>query len=48
MNWHDMGMVEVRNDAGFLQVCLDILGATHSISSRDLDGNRAVQVFVVG
>jgi hypothetical protein len=47
MNWHDMRMVKVCNDAGFLQVSLDVLRARYSIWSRDLDCNRAVEVFVV-
>ena len=36
INRHDVGMVEAGDDAGFVQVCLDILGARHSLGSRDL------------
>ncbi len=44
---NDMGMVETRNDAGFVQVSLDILRARDSLGAGDFDRNRAVKLVVV-
>ena len=41
-------MIEARKDAGFLQVCLEILRARDSLWPWDFDRNRAVEIFVVG
>ena len=43
-----MGMVETGNDAGFVQVCLDILGLRDSLGAWDLDRNRAVKLLIKG
>ena len=48
MNRHDMGMVEVGDDAGFGQVCLDILGPRDSFGAGNLDRNGAVELLVIG
>ena len=45
---HDVGMVQAGEDAGFVQVRLDILGVGDSFGVRHLDRDGAVEVVVVG
>ena len=47
MDRHDVGMVQLGEDAGFNEKCLGILGASDSFGIRHLDGDRAVKVVVV-
>ena len=44
---HDVGMVQLREDSGFNQKRLDILGSGDSLGVWHLDGDRAVEVVVV-
>ncbi len=48
INRHDMGMVETGKDAGFVQVRLNVLGLRDSIGAGNFDGNRTVEIIVVG
>ncbi len=43
-----MGVVEAGEDAGFVEVCVDILGLRDSIWAGNFDRNRPVEVIVVG
>ena len=43
-----MGMVEAGNDAGFVQVCLNVLGMRDSIWAGNFDRNGSVEIIVVG
>src|SRR5690348_13233304 len=48
MDRHNVRMVEARNDAGFLEVRLDICWASHPLRVGHLDRNGSVQFVVVG
>ena len=43
---NDVGMIKARNDAGFIQVCLDIFRARDSLGSWDFDRNRAIKIVI--
>ena len=43
-----MGMVQTGEDAGFVQVCLDILGLRDSLGAGNFDRNPAVEVLIMG
>ena len=43
-----MGMVQTGEDSGFVQVRLDILGLGDSFGSGHFDGDRAVEIVIIG
>jgi len=45
---HDMGMIEVGDNAGFVQVLLDGFGPTEQVPMRHLDRHEPVQLLIVG
>ncbi len=47
MNWHDMGMVQLGEDASFVQIRLHILGMGDTSGVRNLDRDRTIEVVVV-
>ncbi len=48
MDRHDVGMIEVGDDAGFGQIGFGIFGGGYSITVRHFDCNRATQLVVMG
>ena len=41
-------MIETGKDAGFIQVCFDILGPGDPLGARDLHRHQTVKLFVKG
>ena len=44
---HDVGMVQLGEDSGFVEKGLDILGVGDPLRVGHLDGDRAIEVIVV-
>jgi len=45
---NDVGMVQFGEDAGFVQVSLDILGLGDSFGAGNFDRNRAIKFLIKG
>ncbi len=44
---HDVGMVELRKNAGFVEKRFQILGLSDALRVRQLDGQRTIELVVV-